>query len=62
MYQVHEHVYMYVYAVDLHRELSELRLSHVDTAAELEKTRQLLAAQRTINQDYKKEVHMYKCT
>ena len=60
--------YMYVHVPrdvsssdDLHEELSELRSSHADTVAELEKTRQLLAAQRTINQDYKKEV-TYTCT
>ena len=54
-------MYMYMYwftchAADLHRELSELRLSQAETSAELEKTRQLLTAQRTINQDYTKEV------
>ena len=52
-------------ADDIHRELSELRLSRVDTAVELEKTRQLLTTQRNI---YRKEVPptiinttLYKC-
>ena len=55
-------------AGDIHRELSELRLSRVDTAVELEKTRQLLTTQRNINQNYRKEVPptiinttLYKC-
>ena len=48
----------YVHVADLRREVSELRLAHADTAAELEKTRQLLSAQRAINQDYHREVHV----
>lgn len=54
---MHIHVYHVMSSsADLHEELSELRSSHADIVAELEKTRQLLATQRTINQDYKKEV------
>ena len=40
---------------DIRRELFELRLSTEETAADLEKTRHLLAAQRAVNQDYQKE-------
>ncbi|CAI8027493.1 Protein fantom [Geodia barretti] len=41
---------------DIRRELFELRLSTEETAADLEKTRHLLAAQRAVNQDYQKEI------
>ena len=52
-----------VHAAHLHRELFELRLSQEEAAAELEKTRQLLTAQRVVNQDYHKEVNLHQfCT
>ena len=48
---------MCVCVADLRRELFELRLSQVEAAAELEKTRHLLAAQRAVNLDCQKEVY-----
>ncbi len=40
------------------QEVSELRASLADTINELEKTRQLLQMQHTINKEYKSEVHV----
>ena len=47
---------------DLRHELFDLRLSQVEAAAELEKTRHLLAAQRAVNQDCQKEVSLRDCS
>ena len=49
-------MWVYLSAADMRRELFELRMSTEEAAAELEKTRHLLAAQRAVNQDYQKEV------